>query len=371
MSTLAMTSHVPDMVRLARSGNSLIVLETPIYPASDRVIARYMLPAGYGMLQDPHTIAAKPEQLDGRIFNPRIPVVGVPPREPTPVRNILADTAPFAQAALALLALSYAGLAFTGRYHNPSGFLNPSRTGFFVVLFAALAGIYVSAYNPEAAVRDIYGQAHQAVSDIAADRAKLASLITVRNGLVEPFTEEAYQSALRLMRTHYIPDTADLQSKTTVRILATLVPLGLFLLLFSPFAMAGWYHLFIRPPIEKTLKPALRLGGPIDTKTANKDLALNPAQLRNPPPAFQSLSDSRILNVYITETERQAAELAARAKATEAALNRQQSLLDKFNVANRLMRAIQCREVNRRELEELQQKLRETEARLAAQEKVK
>ena len=128
----------------------------------------------------------------------------------------------------------------------------------------------------------------------------MPSLFTSRDDKIEPFTKDVLEQAKTMLAPHVIPDTTNLQTAALIPVFASLAPIVLFFLLFMPWVMAGWYHLFVRPPIEKTLKQALRTGGPIDTKAANKDLAIDPAQLRNPPPAFQSMNDSQILNVYIT-----------------------------------------------------------------------
>ena len=369
--TLAMASQTDKSlppISIA-AGSSPPIVQVPY--KDEGQLKTQQLPAGWGMIVRPHDTLTTPRNLFARALAADFAVIGTPPAGPNTIHNYLFDFWPFAQIVLAILTGFYALLAFVGRYAHPTSLFNPPKPLFLLVLTTAFIGIYGSAYDPKPYTSRIFAEATAVSNQVNADRAALPSLFTSRDDNIEPFTKDVLEQAKTMLAPHVIPDTTNLQTTALIPVFASLAPLVLFLLLFMPWVMAGWYHLFVRPPIEKTLKQALRSGGPIDTKAANKDLAIDPAQLRNPPPAFQSMNDSQILNVYITETERQAAELAARAKATEAALNRKQSLLDKFNVASRLMRAIQWREVNRRDVEELQQKLRETEARLAAQEKSK
>ena len=269
MSAAQATAHEP--VNPVRLGDYTLAGNSLVFTTRTEPVTRYAIPAGYGALR-PNDLNNPLEAIDARILNPQIPIQGTPPGQPTSVRNILFDSAPIPQIALALLVALYARLAFLGRFHSPKSRIHPSRLIFSVLILAALAGLYFSGSDPRPYVSDAYSRAHQMVDTIAADQAKLPALITVRNGLVEPFTRQQYLEALSLMRVHQIPDTMNLQGDITTSVLLSLAPLLLFLVLFLPFAIAGGYHLSVKPPAVGLFRAALKGGTAIRGRDAAKAL---------------------------------------------------------------------------------------------------
>ena len=290
MSAAQVTVHKPvNPVRLgdyALAGNSLV------FTTRTQPITRYIIPAGYGALE-PRDINNPLEAIDARILNPQIQIQGTPPGQPTPVRNILFDTAPIPQIALALLVALYAGFVFIGSFHNKKSAFHPSRPLFPILILASLAGLYASAYDPAPDARDTYQRAQQMMQSINADRAKLATVLTVRNGLIEPFTQQQYFAALSLMSTHVIPDTTNFQSSTNIRVGISLVPFVVFLLCFVPYAYAGYYYLFRKPPSIGVITPALDAGTPMPVREAHASLM---ASVQPPPNEAADDSDMRHLS---------------------------------------------------------------------------
>ena len=92
----------------ALSGQSLVMLFHPTYPASDRVVGRATLPAGWGPLplnpltwEPNHIPLLNVESLS----RGQVPVVGVPPRPLQHIDNIFSDTAPIPQLVIAIFML--------------------------------------------------------------------------------------------------------------------------------------------------------------------------------------------------------------------------------------------------------------------------
>ncbi len=349
------------------AGSSPPIVEVPY--KDEGQLKTQQLPAGWGMILQPQDKFTAPSAFFTRALAGEFPVMGTPPTGPNTVRNFLFDLSPFVQILFVAIVSFYAFLAYVGRYAYSASFLNPGKPVFLIALAAACIGIYGSAYNPKPYTDRIFAQATAAAERVTTDRATLPTLFTLHNGMVEPFSKETFLQAKAMLATHIIPDTAGLQSDALVPVYASLAPIALLLLVFIPWMQAGRYHLFVRLPIEKILKPALKTAGPINTKAVNAALDPYLAQSKRPPPAYQSENDASILSIYANEAEKRAAEFGAEADATETTLGRMRAYLFKLASVKRARESVSAYEIERRRNEALKQQLQELQRQLQETEK--
>lgn len=255
-----------ERFRYALSGQSLVMVFTPTYPASDRVIGRAVLPAGWGPLPLNPRLLDNPSAAPPNIpllMARQVRVSGSPPGPLEHIRSVFRDAAPVPQLILAGLMLPSIVLAFIGAFHNPQGFMHPARWEFWLWLLLIGVGLWSSTTDPNIEAAATHRRATEAVRKIEVDQARLHQLIQIRNGYIEPLTVRASGELDGLLALHTIPDTNDLGQSSRAFNTGVIGFILVFLVSISSYTYAGFYYLFRKPAVVGIVGPALAAGDPV------------------------------------------------------------------------------------------------------------
>lgn len=186
---------------------------------------------------------------------------------------------------------AYVGIAALGFYSPPG-----SRGWFFGLAIAAgVAAHWVAecAETPFYEQRAIQAQAAAITASNAALDAKYAQLrdVVYAGGTLAPLTPDAFERVRALTSPERASAPAATFQDPVPWAIFSLILIGTFLTLYATRFAAGYYYLFRRPKIVDIVSPALR-GEPLDMKAATAAMKPDPAEARDPPPAYQSHSDA-------------------------------------------------------------------------------
>lgn len=290
--------------KLGLFGNSLAVALRPptmVVPFSQQGMERSLAAAtryspllpGYAPI--PPEVSFTTIPWDDARNLPLIPVIG-PTAGPSgtiheiPVWLALIGGFPGQWILLAGLA-AYVGIAAFGFYSAPGsrGWL----IGLAVIAAVAAHWLAECAATPLYEQSAIQAQAAAIDASKAALEAKYAQLrdIVYTGGALAPLTPEVFQKVRALTSAERAAAPAATFQDPVPWAIFYLILIGTFLTIYATRFAAGYYYLFRKPKIVDIVAPALR-GERLDMKAATAAMKPNPAEARDPPPAYQSHSDA-------------------------------------------------------------------------------
>lgn len=342
--------------KLSLSGDTLYIEQSPgimVVPLQSGAMERAMaaakrlspLASGYAPL--PPEGSFRTIAWDDARGIPLIPVSGpgeLPPAFSLPPAPdwVAALSNPILFYGLVGIIIAYAVVAAFGFVTTPS----TPGAGFRLAVLAAIAiGGLVAASsakdipaNAVAVANRHLAELRAGVREVEQDRNQLRSLVYER-GSFAPLTEQSLQQIARLTRPRSFAAPAAPTANAGFWAGVYLAPSGLLLVLFALQFAAGWYYLFVRPPVWGVVRRALRRGKPVDMKAAKAALAPDVNEARNPPPAHQSESDAIRLDTLTEQIEN------APISRQRPSPDRQSSVLKKIRAATRLIGALRRRHV--------------------------
>ncbi len=270
MSVAQITVHAPPpldrVVPAARqytfSGQSLVVTYTDSY----RVFHRNVFPPGWGPLPlGPLSWDLPPVPMPSMqaMLSKEIPVTGSAPGPLQRIDSIFYDAAPIPQWSIAALVFTSMVLASFGAFHNPAGFMHPQRYGFWAGVLLIGIGLWRSTIDPNIYAAQMHALAQDQAHKIEADKNRVAHIVHVRNGYIEPMAANAVDQLHTLLAVHQIPDTSDLGQPSRIYNWTLISAVVAFLVAIINYSYAGYYYLFRKPPLVHAMRPALAAGTPI------------------------------------------------------------------------------------------------------------
>ena len=282
---------VPAARQYTLSGQSLVVTFT-----DSGVFHRNVFPPGWGPLPlGPLTWDLPPVPMPSMqaLLSKEVPVTGTAPGPLRRIDSIFFDAAPLPQWSIAALMFASMVLASFGGFHNPGGFMHPQRKWFWAAVLLIGIGLWRSTIDPNLYAAQMHTVAQEQVRQIEADKNRVAQIIHVRNGYIEPLAANAVYELRSLLAVHQILDTSDLGQPSRLYNGTLIGAVVAFFVGIIDYSYAGYYYLFRKPPVVAAIRPALHSGEPIPRPAMREAMHAAAA-----PPVLAAVDDADIKHLH-------------------------------------------------------------------------